>query len=109
MLSPDLPQAERIGAMDAAKVYWQMSRNHADTLTHAEIAKPTRFTGQRKGKKAEREDFLRQVAEEIGSTKRQAVCLAAINKPGFSKLFGGHGAAYRACTPQIFDRIRKRS
>lgn len=84
MLDPALSPEQRAAAQDQAKAYWQMSRNHADTVYHAERARPTRFTGQRKGRAADRERFLCEVAEEIGSTKRHDVCKAAEKKPGFS-------------------------
>lgn len=94
---------QRAQALDQAKAYWQLSASHASAALRAEIERPTRFTGQHKGKTVERECFLREVAKEIGSTKRADVCRAAQAKPGFSKLFKSYEAAYRACKPSIFD------
>jgi hypothetical protein len=112
MLSPDLTKAERNQAMEAAKVYWQMSRKHADSFAYAEAAQPERFTAKNKGQQSktiERQEFLRQVAREIGTTKRQSVCLAAMEKSEFNEMFDNYEQAHRFAQPTIFDGIRKQS
>lgn len=112
MSDPSLSFADRAAASDEAKVYWQMSRNHADTVTHAEVARPSKFTAKNVGPNAmtlRREDFLRSVAEGLGTTKRDRVCIAALKEPAFADLFGDYEAAYRFARPSIFDGIRKPS
>lgn len=81
MSSPDLSEAERIAAMEAAKVYWQLRSNHADNVYHAEIARPEKHTGKNKGtqqKTIERTAFIRMVAEQYGIRKREAIASQAL-------------------------------
>jgi hypothetical protein len=101
-----------IQAQDASRFYWMMAANWQATAKRAEEITPAKFNTKNKGtsqKTQARRQFLRNVAETIGSTKRQAVALAALETPGFSDLFDSYDAAYRAAEPNIFDGIRKLS
>ena len=115
MLDPSLNPVARAAASDEAKVYWQMSRTHADTVAYAEMARPTKFTAKNTGQRdltRRRREFLQSVANKIGTTKPQQVCRAAEKEPGFADLFPGQNGperAYRFARPSIFDGIRKPS
>lgn len=83
MLDPALSQEHRAAAQDRAKAYWQISRNHADTVYHAEIARPERHTGRNKGTQKKTEDkiaFIRSVADECGTRKREAIASLALER-----------------------------
>lgn len=108
----ELTAEERFDAVEQAKVYWQMSRVHADAVQAASEVRPDRFTGKNKGpqpKTVRRIAFLRSVATKIGSTKRASVIAAAHQQEGFADLFDSYEAAYRLAEPSIFDGIRNRS
>jgi hypothetical protein len=101
-----------IQAQDASRVYWMMAADWQATAKRAEEITPAKFNAKNKGtsqKTQEKRAFLRDVAETIGSTKRQDVVLAALETPGFSDLFDSYEAAYRVAVPAIFDGIRKPS
>ena len=69
-----------VEAIETAKVYWQMSRDHADTVAAAADVRPVNFTGRNSGvqKKTERRlAFLKAVATEKGLTSRKAIAGAA--------------------------------
>ncbi len=89
MLNPELSPEQKQEAQDRAKVYWQMSRDHADTVYHAEVARPERHTGRNKGtqkKTEERAAFIRMVADELDTSNREAIA---------SQALGGHAARVR--------------
>jgi hypothetical protein len=98
MCNPSLSADQRDQARDNAKAYWQMSRNHADTVVHAVDARLQNFTAKNSGlqiKTKSRLEFLRRVSKEIGDKKRQVVAIAAWNKPEAKKLFKTYDALYR--------------
>lgn len=110
MIDPSLSPEDRAAASDEAKVYWQLRGSHADTVAYAELARPTKFTAKNTGPSVltiKRAEFLRTVAERLGTFKRDRVCLAAMNETGFADLFQDYEAAYRFARPSIFDGIRK--
>lgn len=75
------------------------------------VAKGKSFTAPNTGAQArtqKRRALLRAVAEEIGTTKRHDVVIAAERHAEFASLFRGYDQAYRFATPDIFDGIRKR-
>jgi len=77
----DLTDAERFAAMDAAKAYWQMAQSWTESALYAEQVRPGRFTARNMGtqsKTADRQAFLREVAEMIGTRKHEAVAAQAI-------------------------------
>ena len=64
--------------------------------------------GKNKGPQAKtikRREFLRRIAREIGTKKRQTVCLEAERRPEFWHLFDGYDQAFRFAEPSIFDGI----
>ena len=101
-----------LAAQDASRAYWMMANDWHATALRAEEITPQKFSARNKGqteKTQRKRAFLRAVARKIGTTKRQAVALAALDEPGFSELFDSWEAAYRVATPDIFDDLRKRS
>ena len=91
MSDPSLSQSERFAAMEDAKVYWQLSRVHADAVTAAERARPAKFTAQNIGatKKTEaRRALLWTYRRELGVTARRAEIVSkAQTDPDFKDLF----------------------
>lgn len=109
---PDVAEDVRRDALDAAKAYWQMAANWHATAERAETISPERFTARNSGPQKltkARADFLRTVAEDIGTTKRDLVVSAAEGRPGFVELFGDYARAYRFAVPKIFDGIQIRA
>jgi len=88
MFNLDLPESERREAQEQARVYWQMSRMHADTVTYAADARPINFTAKNVGeqkKTTKRRAFLRSISEEIGTEKHEAVAAEALDAARLQK------------------------
>ncbi len=89
-LSPEQKLEEEV----LARVYWQMSRWHADTVVHASDARPRSFTAKNKGKQcktAARNEFLMRLSGEIQSTKHEAVASAACERKEAHRLWALSG------------------
>lgn len=73
MTDPALTDAERHAATEEAKVFWQLSRVHADDVANAEAVRPEKFsaknTGQQ-GKTEKRLAFLKRLRIE-GEPRKQ--------------------------------------
>ena len=91
------PAADRHEAEELARVYWQMSRVHADTAAQAADARPVKFSGRNSGpqeKTAMRTEFLRKVAAETGISRRQLLAREAWGRPESQEHFGSYEALY---------------
>lgn len=86
----------RFEAAEQARVYAQMADLHLQTILSAESVRPGRFTARnsgQQGKTALRIEYLRLIAEEIGTAKAAAVAATAIERKEGRKLWPGRGAA----------------
>jgi len=112
MLNSELSSDERRDAMERAKVHWQLSRNAADTVVNAADAHPIQFRGRRKlTEKADRARFecLWRIYQQTGLTRRHDLAHTAWKDAEAKSLFPSEDRIYKALTPKMFDRIRKRS
>ena len=112
MLNPALSSDEKQDAMERAKFYWQLSRLSADTVAHAADAHPKQFRGRRKLTEetdSARFECLRRIHEQTGMNRRQDLAHAAWKNAEAKSLFPSEDRIYKALTPEMFDRIRKRS
>ena len=103
---------EVIRAQDESRAYWKMATDWQATARRAEEITPSKFNAQNKGpseKTRKKQEFLIETAKEIGTTKRQDVALAALQRDGFNDHFDSYESAYRAAVPEIFNGIRKSS
>lgn len=84
MNDPELSDLDQRAAMDAAKVYWQMSRNWADTVGHAADVYPANFRNQNNGPQKRtlaRKAFLGSIATgEQGETFESIASLAVTDR-----------------------------
>ena len=112
MFNPDLSVNQRQEASDKAKVYWQMSRNWADTVANSADARPRKFTGKRK-LCLEVEDarfaVLQRIYEANDKIGRQELAHKAWKENEAKSIFPSEDRIYKSLTPKMFDRIRKQS
>lgn len=90
MNDPSLTSEDRAAAVEDSKIYWQLSRVHADAVAAAEMARPTRFTAKNQGENAKtkaRRELLQQHRERVGKATRKAVVVSAAATPEFDALF----------------------
>ncbi len=112
MLTSGLSVEEKNSASDRARVYWQLSRNWADTVAHSIEVRPPNFTGKRKLSQVTedaRVAFLKRIYEESGENGRQGLANEAWKDEEANSLFPSYDRIYRSLSPEMFDRIRKQS
>jgi hypothetical protein len=81
MLNPELSSREQRDAMERAKIYWQLSRNAADTVVNDADADRRRLLGQNAGTQkatTAKKQFLLMIANKINQTKHEAVTEEAV-------------------------------
>ena len=85
---PALTDAERHAAIEDAKIFWQLSRVHADDVANLEAERPTKFSGQNTGeqnKTTVRLSFL--VGIKVEGETRQRFAERACKDPNNKGLF----------------------
>ena len=81
MFNPELSSTEQLYAMERAKIYWQLSRDAADTVVNAADADRARLLGQNSGTQkatTAKAEFLLTIAKKIKQTKHEAVTEEAV-------------------------------
>lgn len=81
MLRPELTLEQRRDAMERAKVYWQMSRDWADTVAQAADVYPTKFTGKNVGTQStteKRKTFLKMFSRRLNTSNYEAIAATAM-------------------------------
>lgn len=98
MNDPSLNPEERAAAVGEAKVYWQLSRVHADSVASIEALGRAKFTGQNKGesqKTLKRRTFLAEHRVKVGEGRRAEVIRSAELSDTFKALFANFEEALR--------------
>lgn len=91
---PALTDAERHAAIEDAKIFWQLSRVHADDVASAEAERPTKFLGRNTGKQNKttaRLAFL--VLIKVEGDTRKKFAARAFEDPNNKGLFKSEVAA----------------
>ena len=107
MFAPGLSADEKERLQDEARVYRQMSEIWMQSALHAEIAKPTKFTGRNTGPSQQtlkRSAFIDEVSRAIGTKNWEIITKEAV---GLGTRFDGKKSKALWPVNSIVDREAK--